>query len=47
MKGAFGEPEINQKKVGRALRKELDLVAEWLELDEVNVDRNGDLFEYL
>lgn len=47
VKGAFGEPDIDQKKVGRALRKELDLVAEWLELDDVVVDRNGDLHEFL
>lgn len=47
VKGAYGEPEIDQKKVGRALRKELDLVAEWLELDDVTADRNGDLYEYL
>lgn len=47
VKGAFGEPGINQKKVGRALRTELDLVGDWLELDDLTVDRNGDLFEYL
>ncbi len=47
VKGAFGEPEINQKKVGRALRKELDLVADWLDLEDVTVDRNGDLFDFL
>ena len=47
VKGAFGEPGIETKKVGRALRKELDLVAGWLDLDDVVVDRNGDLFEFL
>lgn len=47
VKGAFGEPGFDAKKVGRALRKELGLVAEWLELDDVTVDRNGDLFEFL
>jgi hypothetical protein len=47
VKGAFAEPDVDKKKVGRALRKELDLVAEWLDLDDVVVDRNGDLFEFL
>lgn len=47
VKGAFGEPDINQKRVGRALRKELDLIAAWLGLDDVVASRNGDLFEYL
>ncbi len=47
VKGAFGEPGINQKKVGRALRKELDLIADWLDLEDVIIDRNGDLFDFL
>ena len=47
VKGAFGEPGIDRKRVGRALRKELESVASWLDLDDVVVDRNGDLFEYL
>jgi len=47
VKGAFGEPGIETRNVGRALRKELDLVAGWLDLDDVVVDRNGDLFEFL
>jgi uncharacterized protein YcaQ len=47
VKGAFAEPGIEPRKVGRALRKELALVAAWMELDGVSVDRNGDLFEYL
>jgi uncharacterized protein len=47
VKGAFAEPNVNLEKVGRELRRELDLVAEWMELDGVVVDRNGDLFEYL
>jgi uncharacterized protein YcaQ len=29
--------------VGRALRRELELVASWLGLDDVVVERNGDL----
>jgi len=47
VKGAFAEPDIDKKKVGRALRKELELVAGWLELDDVVVDRNGDLHDHL
>ena len=47
VRGAFGEPEIDRKHVGRALRRELETVANWLGLDDVVVDRNGDLFEYL
>jgi uncharacterized protein YcaQ len=47
VKGAFAEPEANMKKVGRALRKELDLVAGWLGMDDLVVDRNGDLYDFL
>lgn len=43
VKGAFAEPEADKKKVARALRKELDLIASWLDLDDVQVARNGDL----
>jgi hypothetical protein len=47
VRGAFAEPEVDKKKVGRALRKELDLVAGWLGMEDLVVDRNGDLYEYL
>ncbi len=47
VQGAFSEPEVDQKSVGRALRKELDLVVEWLELDDLNIARNGDLYPYI
>jgi uncharacterized protein len=47
VKGAFAEPGVDRKKVGRALRKELELVASWLDLDDVAIDRNGDLHDYL
>lgn len=47
VKGAFAEPDVDVKKVGRALRKELELVAGWLDLDDVIVDRNGNLFDHL
>ncbi|HSM44795.1 MAG TPA: crosslink repair DNA glycosylase YcaQ family protein, partial [Acidimicrobiia bacterium] len=47
VKGAFAEPDVDEKKVSRALRKELELVAGWLDLDDVIVDRNGNLFDHL
>jgi uncharacterized protein len=47
VKGAFAEPDVEKKKVGHALRKELELVATWQDLDDVNVERNGDLHDYL
>jgi len=47
VKGAFAEPDADLKTVGRALRKELDLVADWMELDAVVVDRNGELFDHV
>jgi uncharacterized protein len=47
VKGAFAEPGVDRKKVGRALRKELELVASWLDLDDVIADRNGDLHDHL
>ena len=47
VKGAFAEPDADRRKVGRALRKELASVAGWLDLDDVVVERNGDLFEFL
>ena len=47
VKGAFAEPDVDKKKVGRALRKELALVAEWFGLDDVVVERNGDLPDHL
>ncbi|MGD2103356.1 MAG: crosslink repair DNA glycosylase YcaQ family protein, partial [Acidimicrobiia bacterium] len=47
VRGAFAEPDVDKKAVGRALRKELDLIATWLDLDDVVIARNGNLFEYL
>ncbi len=43
VKGAFAEPEADKTYVGRALRQELELVAGWLGMDDVEVTRNGDL----
>jgi hypothetical protein len=47
VRGAFSEPEVDKRAVGRALRKELELVASWLGLDDVVVARNGDLHDFL
>jgi uncharacterized protein YcaQ len=47
VKGAFAEPDVDDKRVGRVLRKELELVAGWLDLDDVVVHPNGDLSEHL
>ena len=47
VQGAFAEPDVDLKRVGRALRKELDMVANWLELDDLTIGRNGDLYHYL
>jgi len=47
VRGAFAEPDVDKRKVGRALREELELVAAWLDLDDVVVTRNGDLHEFL
>jgi uncharacterized protein YcaQ len=43
VKGSFAEPGVDKSAVGRALRRELELVASWLGLDDVVVERNGDL----
>lgn len=47
VKGAFAEPGIDKKKVGPALRQELEMVAGWLGLEDVVVSRNGDLYDFL
>lgn len=47
VRGAYAEADVNLKKVGRALRKELDLIADWMELDDVVIDHNVELFDYL
>lgn len=47
VRGAFAEPGVDKRAVGRALRKELELVASWLGLDDVVVARNGDLHDSL
>jgi uncharacterized protein YcaQ len=47
VRGAFAEPGADRVAVGRALRSELALVAEWLGLDDIKVSRNGDLSTFL
>jgi uncharacterized protein len=47
VKGAFAEERTDRKRVGRALRKELDLVVEWLDLEDLVIDRNGNLYDFL
>jgi uncharacterized protein len=47
VRGAFAEPDVDQKRVGKELRKELESVASWLDLDDVVVARNGNLHEHL
>ena len=43
VKGAFAEPGVDRKSVAGALRAELELLAGWLEMDDVTVHSNGDL----
>ncbi|REK21976.1 MAG: winged helix-turn-helix domain-containing protein [Actinobacteria bacterium] len=47
VKGAFGEQDIDRKRVGRALTKELEAVASWLEMEELDVSDNGDLAPHI
>ncbi len=47
VKGSFGEPGIDQVRVGQELMRELQIVAGWLDLAEVEVRDNGDLSGYV
>jgi uncharacterized protein len=47
VRGAFAEADVDRKKVGKDLRRELESVASWLDLDDVVVARNGNLVDYL
>ena len=47
VKGAFSEPGVDKIAVGRALGKEIELVAGWLGMSGVDVARNGDLAPFL
>ena len=43
VKGAFAEPDADKRHVGPALRQELELVAAWQGMDDIEVAKNGDL----
>ena len=47
VKGAFAEPDADRVRVGKALRQELELVATWLGMDDVEVTKNGDVASFL
>ena len=47
VKGVFAEPGADMRSVGQALRTELEQVASWQGLDDVAIDRNGDLSHHL
>ena len=47
VKGSFGESGIDQAHVGTELMKELETVASWLDMDEVEIFPNGDLAPFL
>jgi uncharacterized protein len=47
VKGSFGESGIDQARVGAELMKELERVAAWLGMEEVEVFPNGDLAPFV
>jgi len=47
VKGAFAEPHVDKRAVGRALREELELVAGWVGATDIDVADNGDLARFL
>ncbi len=47
VRGAFAEPDVDKTRVGRELRKELESVANWLGLEDLEIARNGNLHQYL
>lgn len=47
VKGAFAEPGMDKVAVGRALRDELESVAGWLGMGDLEIARNGDLSTFL
>jgi hypothetical protein len=47
VRGAFAEPGADKVAVGKALHHELELVATWLGMGDVEVARNGDLASLL
>jgi uncharacterized protein len=47
VRAAFAEPDVDRVEVARALTAELHHLAAWLDLDEVVVERRGDLADRL
>ena len=47
VKGAFAEIGVDKKAVANKLRDELELLAQWLEMDDVTIHPNGDLASHL
>ena len=47
VKGAFAEPDVDKPAVGRVLYEELELVANWLGMDDIEIVNNGDLAPHL
>ncbi|MEA1903998.1 MAG: crosslink repair DNA glycosylase YcaQ family protein [Actinomycetota bacterium] len=47
VKGAFGEPGVDLRVVGSALREELELVAGWKGMTDIEIVDNGDLSAFL
>lgn len=47
VKGSFGESGIDLVRVGRELKSELEKVAVWLGMEELEVFDNGDLADFL
>jgi uncharacterized protein YcaQ len=47
VKGAFAEPGVDKVRVGAELREELETVAGWLGMEDVEINGNGDLADVL
>ena len=47
VKGAFAEPDVDKARVGTELREELETVARWLGMDDVEVADKGDLAKFI
>jgi hypothetical protein len=47
VKGAFAEPGVDKIAVGRALRTELELVATWLAMNDIEIAANGNLASHI
>lgn len=47
VKGTFGEPGIDRVAVGRAMRTELETLASWLGVGDIEIVSNGDLASFL